>query len=161
MPVLKKPNNVNTISTYLTINDASKAIDFYKKVFDAQELRRMTWPHCEKLMHAQLRIGDSSLFLADELPETGAKSPEALGGTASTIWAYVDDADAVFRKAIENGAKAKMTMMDAFWGDRYGQFVDPFGHTWAISTHVEDVTDAEMKKRQEQFFKKDFAAAKS
>jgi PhnB protein len=141
------PEGHHTITPHLVIRDAAKAIDFYKKAFGAVELGRMPMPD-GKIMHADLKIGDCHLFLAEEFPGM-SKSPLALGGSPVTLHLYVEDVDSFFQRAVGAGAKVKMPIADMFWGDRYGQLADPFGHEWSIATHKEDPTPEEMKKRAE------------
>jgi PhnB protein len=142
------PAGFSTVTPYLNVRDCAQALDFYKKAFGAKETVRMPGPG-GKIMHAEIKIGDSHLFLADEMPEWGSKSPLTLGGTATAVLLYVENADALFNQAIDAGAKVAMPLADQFWGDRYGKLMDPFGHEWAVATHLEDLTPAEMKKRQE------------
>ena len=142
------PAGFSTVTPHLVIRDAVQAIEFYKKAFGAKESVRMDGPD-GKIMHAEIKIGDSHLFLGEEMPEWGSKSPLMLGGTGATIHLYVDDADALFNQAVAAGAQIKMPLMDQFWGDRYGKLVDPYGHDWSVATHLEDLSPAEMKKRQE------------
>ncbi len=144
------PPGFHTITPRLVIKGAAKAIEFYKKAFGAEELRRMPTPD-GRLMHAALRIGDSVLFLCDEFPEhcANSASPETLKKTHATMHLYVEDADAALQKAIEAGATELMPVQDMFWGDRYGGLVDPFGQTWSIASRIEDLTPEEMKKRME------------
>jgi uncharacterized glyoxalase superfamily protein PhnB len=139
-----RPDNVTTITPYLTIKGAAKAIDFYKKAFDAEELGRMTGPD-GLIAHAAIRIGDATMYLCDEM--MGAQSPQTLGGSPVTLHMYVPDCDATFKQALSAGAKEVAPMMDQFWGDRYGQIEDPFGHRWGISTQKEDVSEEEMMER--------------
>jgi uncharacterized glyoxalase superfamily protein PhnB len=113
---------------------------------------RMPCPISGKVMHAEIKIGDSFVYLADEFPDMGAKSPLALGGTPVTIHLYVENVDALFNKAVAAGAQVRMPVQDMFWGDRYGQLADPFGHVWSVATHIEDLTPQEMGKRMEAFF---------
>jgi PhnB protein len=131
----------------VSITGAAEAIEFYKKAFGAQELGRSPAPG-GKLMHAEIKIGDSVLMLSDEFPEWGScNSARALReGSPVSMHLYVDDADALFARATAAGAKVKMPLMDAFWGDRYGRLTDPFGHEWAIATHKFDYTPEEMQK---------------
>jgi PhnB protein len=147
------PQGYHSITPYFAVRGAGRAIDFYKKAFGAEELGRMPGPDGKSIVHAELKIGDSRFFVHDESPETGSRSPEALGGTPSGIYLYVEDADEVFRKAVAAGATVKHDMMDAFWGDRSGTVVDPFGYEWQIATHTEDVPPEEIKRRGEEFFK--------
>ncbi len=142
------PEGCHTVTPHLVIKGAAKAIDFYKKAFGAQEMFRMPGPDGQTLMHAEIRIGDSVIFLADEFPDMGAeRAPQSLGGTSVTIHLYVPDVDATFNQAVKAGAKPSMPVMDMFWGDRYGKVTDPFGHEWSIATHKEDVPPEEMGKR--------------
>ncbi len=142
------PEGFSTATPHLIVRDCAQALEFYKKAFGAKETVRMDGPG-GKILHAEIKIGDSHLFLADEMPEWGSKSPLSIGGTASSVCLYVPDADAVFNQAVAAGAKVAMPLADQFWGDRYGKLTDPFGHAWAVATHLEDLTPEEMKKRQE------------
>lgn len=137
------PQGMHTITPHLTCAGAADAIEFYKKAFGAVEMGRMPGPD-GKIMHAQLKIGDSPVMLVDEFPEWGGKGPKTLNGTPVTIHMYVPDADAVFKRAVEAGATVKMEMAGMFWGDRYGVLIDPFGHSWSIATHIKDMTPEEM-----------------
>lgn len=145
------PEGYHTVSPYLAIRDAAKAIEFYKQAFGAQERYRMPGPD-GKLMHAELQIGDSTVMLSDEFPEMGAVSPQSLNGTTVGIFLCVEDVDAVFKKAVGSGAKVLMPVADMFWGDRFGKVADPFGHQWQIATHKEDLTPEEMAKSPEAAF---------
>src|SRR5690348_13702137 len=120
------PDGFHTVTPYLVVNDAAKAIDFYKRAFDAKERYRMEGPP-GKIGHAELQIGDSVIMLGDEMPQMGIKSPNSLGGTTNGIFLYVKDVDAAFEKAVAAGAKSTMPPADMFWGDRYGKLTDPFG----------------------------------
>jgi PhnB protein len=140
------PEGYHTATPYLTLNDAAGAIDFYKRAFGAQELVRMQGPP-GKIGHAEIKIGDSMIMLSDELPGGGTRAPQSLGGTTAAIFLYVPDVDATFKQATAAGAKPDMPLTDMFWGDRFGKMTDPFGHSWALATHKEDVTPEEMKKR--------------
>jgi PhnB protein len=140
------PVGFHTITPYLALSNSAKAIEFYKKAFGAVELSRLTNPE-GGIGHAELKIGDSVLFLADECPQMGNRSPKTLGGTAVGLHLYVEDVDAVFARAVEAGATPQMPPMDMFWGDRFGKLADPFGHSWSISTHIEDMTPEEMQRR--------------
>jgi PhnB protein len=142
------PEGFSTVTPSLNVRDAAQALDFYKRAFGAVETVRMPGPG-GKILHAEIKIGDSHLFLADEMPEWGSRSPLTLGGTATGVCLYVDDADAVFNQAVGAGARVLMPLADQFWGDRYGKLQDPFGHEWAVATHLEDLTPEEMKKRQD------------
>jgi PhnB protein len=137
------PEGYRTVTPHIVVRGAAEAIEFYKNAFGAVEDARMPGPD-GKLMHAQITIGDSIVMLADEFPEWGAVGPLTVGGSSVTLHLYVEDCDAAFNRAVEAGATAKMAPNDAFWGDRYGQLVDPFGHVWSVATHVKDVTLDEM-----------------
>jgi PhnB protein len=140
------PDGYPRVTPYLIIDGASAAIDFYRSVFGAAERMRMPGPD-GKIGHAELEIGDSLIMLADEAPDMGARGPRAVGGTSVTLHVYVEDADGVFESAIQAGAKALSPVEGRFYGDRSGQFEDPFGHQWSVATHVEDVAPDEMSKR--------------
>jgi len=147
MPTVKPiPEGYPRVIPYLSVDGATAAIDFYIKVFDAKERMRMPAPG-GKVGHAELEIGDSVVMLADAFPDMGGRSPKALGGTPVTIMIYVQDVDAVFDRAISAGATAERKVENQFYGDRAGQFVDPFGHKWFVATHVEDVPAEELEKR--------------
>ena len=148
MGVRPVPEGYSTVTPYLIVADAAAAIDFYTRAFDAQELMRFGDPD-GKIMHAELRIGDSRIMLADEAPQMGYRGPLALGGSATSIMLYVPDVDCVFNRAIEAGAKSQQALKDQFYGDRSGTVIDPFGHVWTIATHVEDVSEEEMQRRME------------
>lgn len=145
------PDGFHTTTPSLVVSDSKEAIEFYKKAFDANEIYQMPAPD-GKIMHAMIQIGDSFVMMSDEFPAMGCKSPTSIGGTAVTIHLYVEDADQVFNKAVEAGAKVTMPIMDVFWGDRFGTVTDPFGHSWAIATHKKDVSPEEMKKASEEYF---------
>lgn len=142
------PTGYHTATPYLTLNDCASAIDFYKKAFSAQEVMRMDGPH--GVGHAEIKIGDSVIMLADEMPGGGNRAPKSLGGTTSGVFLYVSDVDSSFKQAVEAGAKADMPPADMFWGDRFGKLTDPFGHSWSMATHKEDVAPEEMRKRMQQ-----------
>lgn len=148
MAVKAIPDGYHTITPYLVCQGAADAITFYTAAFGAIETVRMPGPD-NKVMHAELRIGSSMLMLADENPERGALSPQTVGGSPVSIFIYTEDVDAVFARAVEAGAKGVAPPTDMFWGDRFGQLVDPFGHSWAIATHKEDVSGEEMEKRMQ------------
>jgi PhnB protein len=139
---MEESTRLHSVTATLTVRDASRAIDFYKKAFGAEELMRMPGPGGRGIMHAEIQIGDSVIFLNDEFPQMGARSPQTLGGTTGGIYLSVPDADAVFSSAVEAGAQPEMAVEDMFWGDRMGSVIDPFGHHWAIGTHKEDVSPA-------------------
>jgi PhnB protein len=140
------PDGYHNVTPYLIVNDAAAAIEFYKKAFGATELMRMPKPN-GKIGHAEIRIGDSPIMLADEAPEVGARSPRTIGGSPVSIFLHVDDVDTTFTKAVNGGAKVQRPVADQFYGDRTGGVEDPFGHLWYIATHVEDVSPEEIKKR--------------
>jgi PhnB protein len=144
------PDGVHTATPHLVVEGAANAIEFYKRAFDAKEESRLPRPGDGKLMHASIRIGDSTVMLVDDFPEWGSLGPKALKGSPVTIHLYVGDVDAVVARAVKAGAKVTMPVADMFWGDRYGQLEDPFGHRWSIATHVRDVDPkdyaAEMQK---------------
>lgn len=144
------PEGFQTLTGHLTVNGAADYIDFLKRAFNAVELSRAPGPG-GKLMHALLRIGDSNLMLNDLFPEFG-QPPIAEGHWPVVLHLYVPDADATFEQAIAAGCQATMPMQDQFWGDRYGHVKDPFGFVWAIATHKEDLTEAEMAERQAKMF---------
>ena len=142
------PEGYPRLTPYLIVDGASAAIDFYGSVLGASERMRMPMPS-GRIGHAELELGDSLLMLADENPDMDIRGPASLGGTPVSMHLYVEDADAVFARALEAGAKALRPLEDRFYGDRSGQFEDPFGHRWDVSTHVEDVPPEEMSKRAE------------
>jgi uncharacterized glyoxalase superfamily protein PhnB len=139
------PEGMHALTPHLVCAGAADAIEFYKKAFNAVELVRLPGPQ-GRLMHASLRIGDSTLMLVDEMPEHGALGPKALKGSPVTIHLYVENADATVEQAVAAGAKVTMPLADMFWGDRYGQLEDPFGHRWSVATHKRDVTPEEMQE---------------
>jgi PhnB protein len=146
------PDGFHTVTPHLIIKGAADAIEFYKKALGAQEISRMAGPG-GVIGHAELKIGDSIIFLADEFPGPGCgKSPQTLGGCTSTLNLYVPDVDASFKKAVSAGGKETMAVQDMFWGDRYGTFTDPYGHTWGIATRKEDLTTDEIEKRAQEFW---------
>jgi PhnB protein len=152
MPAKPIPEGYHTATPYLIVKDAAKAIDFYKKAFGATELFRLADPS-GKVGHAEIKIGDSPIMLADEFPGMGARGPESFGGSPVSICLYVEDVDALARQAVAAGAKEIRPVKDQFYGDRSGTFTDPFGHTWTIATHKEDVSPREISRRFEEFLK--------
>jgi PhnB protein len=140
------PEGYHSVTPYLTVHDAARAIDFYKRAFGAKEVMRMDGPQ-GKIVHAELNIGDSKLMLADEMPNGNSRSPQSVGSTTAGVFLYVEDVDSVYKQAVSAGAKAEMPPADMFWGDRFGKLMDPFGHSWSVATHIEDVAPAEMAKR--------------
>ena len=158
MAVQAIPDGYHTITPHLVIRGAAKAIDFYKRAFGAQELMRMAMPDGKLIMHAELQIGDSRLFLADEFRGGECRSPQSLGGTSIELFLYVRDVDAAFAKAVAAGAKVTMPLADMFWGDRYGRLADPFGHEWSLATHKEDVSPQDIARRGAEAMKQMSAA---
>jgi PhnB protein len=140
------PEGYRTLTTYLTIENAAAAIDYYKDVFGAKERIRMEAPD-GKIGHAELEIGDSLLMLSDAFPGATSRPPTELGGTTAGAFMYVEDVDGVVKRAVESGATITMEIADQFWGDRFGTITDPFGHSWSIATHVEDVPADEIAER--------------
>ena len=142
------PDGYPQVTPYLCVDGAAAAIEFYGQVFGATERMRMAMPG-GKIGHAEIQIGDSLVMLADEHPEGGVLSPKSVGGTPVMISVYVEDVDSVFDRAVSAGAQALRPVEDQFYGDRLGQFEDPFGHRWSVATHVEDVPPEEMSRRAE------------
>jgi PhnB protein len=147
------PEGMHTVTPHLVCAGASDAIEFYKKAFNAIETSRLPGPD-GKLMHGSIRIGDSTVMLVDEAPQHGTLGPKSLKGSPVIIHLYVDDADAFVAKAAAAGAKITMPVSDMFWGDRYGQLEDPYGHHWSVATHVRDVTPAQMKEAMDAMGRK-------
>jgi PhnB protein len=141
-----KPDGYHNVTPYLFIKGAASAIDYYKNVFGAEELMRAPGPN-NQVMHAELKIGDSIVMLADENPQAGVTSPQTLGGSSNSLLIYVDDVDTVAQKAVRGGAKLIRPIRDEFYGDRTGTITDPFGQIWSIATHIEDVSPEELKER--------------
>ena len=139
------PDGYHSVTPYLIIKGAAAAIDFYKEAFGATELFRSE--HNGKVGHAEIKIGDSPIMLADEFPDLGHVGPKTLGGTPVGIMIYVDDVDAIYNQAIAKGGVEVKPLQDQFYGDRSGTFTDPFGHMWTVATHKEDVSPEEMDKR--------------
>jgi PhnB protein len=140
------PDGYHSVTPHLVVRDAAKAIGFYAEAFGAEELYRMPGPD-GTVMHAELMLGDSRVMLGEEAPQMGALSPQTIGGSPVSLLLYVKDVDASFARAGAAGCTAQMPPTDMFWGDRYGKLQDPFGHQWALATHVEDVSPEEMAKR--------------
>jgi PhnB protein len=140
------PEGYHTVTPYLAVDDAAEAIEYYRKAFGAEERVRMETPD-GNVGHAELAIGDSRVMLSDPFPQATTRSPKELGGTSVSVFMYVEDVDAVVKRAIDAGAKITMEVADQFWGDRFGSVIDPFGHSWSIATHVEDVPPEEMAER--------------
>ena len=147
------PEGFHSVTPHMSIRNASEAIEFYKKAFGAEEICRMPGPDGTGVMHAEIKIGNSMVMIADEMPGCEpVASPEKLNGTTIVLGIYCEDADKLFERAVAAGATVATPLMDAFWGDRYGKVTDPFGHQWEIMTHKEDVPPEEMGKRAEKFF---------
>jgi uncharacterized glyoxalase superfamily protein PhnB len=146
------PKGHHTVTPSLTLDNAAQAIEWYKKALGAEETSRAVGPD-GKIMHAEIRIGDSPIMLMDAM--MGMKGPKGFGGSPASLWVYVQDCDALFKRAVAAGGKVTQNgeMIDQFWGDRSGTFTDPYGYTWSIATHKEDLTPQEMKERQEEFMK--------
>jgi len=144
------PDGYHSVTPYLITTGAANAIDFYKRAFGATEVMRMPSPD-GTIGHAELKIGDSMIMLADEHPQMGYRSPQSLGGTGVSLMIYLDQVDEVFKRAVAAGAKELQPVKDQFYGDRSGTLQDPFGHVWTIATHVEDVPPEEMRIRAEKF----------
>jgi PhnB protein len=143
------PQGSHNVTPHLVCAGAAEAIEFYKKAFNAIETIRL--PGAKgRLMHASVRIGDSNVMLVDEMPEWGSKGPKTLQGSPVTLHLYVEDVDAQVKQAVAAGAKVTMPVADMFWGDRYGQIEDPFGHRWSLATHVRDVTPEEMQQAMQK-----------
>ncbi|ARP97389.1 VOC family protein [Bordetella genomosp. 13] len=149
VPAKPIPDGMHTLTPHLVCDGAAAAIDFYVRAFNAVEITRLPGPN-GRLMHAMVRIGDSTLMLVDAMPEWGSTDPKALKGSPVYLHLYVEDVDAVMAQAAEAGGTITMPATDMFWGDRYGQLTDPFGHRWSIATHLRDMTDAEIRAAMEQ-----------
>ncbi len=149
------PEGFHTVTAHLTMDNAAQAIDWYKRALGATEVSRHLGPD-GKVMHAELRIGDTPIMLNDAM--MGGKGPKALGGSPISLWIYVEDCDALYNRAVAEGGqiyRGEMgRMQDQFWGDRSGTFTDPFGYTWTIATHKEDLTPQELQQRQDEFMKR-------
>jgi PhnB protein len=146
MAVKYIPEGYHTATPYLILKEAARAIDFYKQVFGATELMRFPGPG-GTIGHAEIRIGDSPIMLADESPQSGYRSPQSIGGSPISLMLYVQDVDKVVDRAVKAGAKLERPVADQFYGDRNGTIQDPFGHIWTIATHKEDVSPEEMERR--------------
>jgi uncharacterized glyoxalase superfamily protein PhnB len=144
MSVKPIPDGYHSVTPFLTVRDAARAIEFYKQAFGAVE-RGVMKDDDGKVLHAELMIGNSIIMLSDEFPKYGALSPQSVGGTPMGLHIYVDGVDAAFERAVKAGAHVEMPVMDQFWGDRYGKLTDPFGHKWSIATHTKDLSMDEMK----------------
>ena len=152
MPVKPIPDGYHTVTPYLIIKGAAQALDFYRRAFGATESLRMDGPD-GSIGHAEIRIGDSVIMLADEHPQMGVVGPQTLGGTSVSILLYVEDVDRRYAQAIAAGGQEQRPLQNQFYGDRSGTLVDPFGHQWTLATHVEDVPHDELQRRMEQVMK--------
>ena len=146
MAVEPIPEGHHCVTPYLAVDDASAAIEFYKRAFGATERMRLSAPG-GKIGHAELEIGDSLIMLSDPFPQATARPPKELGGTTCGVFLYVEDVDSAFQRAVDAGAKVAMAPADMFWGDRFGSLTDPFGHNWSLATHKEDLTEEEIAHR--------------
>ncbi len=158
------PKGYHSVTPYLMVKGAAKAIDFYKKAFGAKVMERCNCPETGLVVHAELKIGDSMVMLADEPPKPkeccGGLSPLTLKGTSVLLHLYVKNVDTAFKQAVKSGCKVLMPLTDMFWGDRFGQLQDPFGHKWALATHKEDLSKKEIEKRAKEFMKQCMAKKK-
>ncbi len=145
------PQGRHTITPNLVFRDCAKAIEFYKRALGAQELSRMPAPDGKSIWHAEMRIGDSTIFLNDEMPGMGRAAPTPESPVPVTMWLYVPDCDLAFRRAVDAGAKSTMEPADMFWGDRCAGVADPFGYVWSFATHQKDMTEEEMRRAGEEF----------
>lgn len=153
------PPEFHTVTPYLVIKEAAKAIEFYKKAFGAVERHVMHGPG-GKIMHAEIKIGDSIIMLSDEHPQMDVLGPQSRGGATSALFVYFADVDKAFEKAVNAGCTVVMPLSNQFWGDRFGKLADPFGHQWALACHVEDLSPEEVAKRGEAAMKQMAAAGK-
>ncbi len=152
MPTKAIPDGFHTVTPYLVIKGAAKAIDFYKKAFGAEELARNLDERNGRILNAQLKIGDSMIMLNDEYPEWGSVGPSPENPSTVSLHLYVKDADSFFKRAVSAGAEVTMPLADMFWGDRYGKLKDPFGHTWAVATRTKDLTPQQVKEGAKKAF---------
>jgi PhnB protein len=152
MPVKPIPDGYHTATPYLIVKGAADALEFYKQAFDATEMMRMPGPN-GSVGHAEIKIGDSPIMMADEVPAMGFLGPQTLGGTPVSLMLYVEDVDSQFQKAVAAGATVLKPLQDQFYGDRSGTLTDPFGHVWTLSTHKEDLTPEEIAQRMDAMMK--------
>ena len=157
MPEQPVPEGYHTLTPYLAVDDASAAIDFYKRAFGANERSRMAGPD-GMIAHAEIEIGDSVLMLSDPFPQATTRPPKELGGTSSGLFVYVDDVDEAFRRAVDTGATSVSEPEDMFWGDRFGTVTDPFGHSWQLAQRIEEVPPEELERRAEEWMSQMAAA---
>lgn len=146
MSVKPIPEGYHTATPYLAVDDAEEALEYYKKAFGAKERGRMEAPD-GKIGHAEIQIGDSLVMLSDPFPQASTRTPKELGGTTASVFLYVENVDAFVQRAVDAGATVSMEVADQFWGDRFGTITDPFGHSWSVATHIEDVPPEEMAER--------------
>jgi PhnB protein len=146
MAVKPIPEGYHTATPYLAVDDAAEALEYYKKAFGAKERGRMEAPD-GKIGHAEIQIGDSLVMLSDPFPHASTRTPKELGGTSASVFLYVEDVDKFVQRAVDAGATVTMEVEDQFWGDRFGTITDPFGHSWSVATHIEDVPSEEMAER--------------
>jgi uncharacterized glyoxalase superfamily protein PhnB len=146
------PKGHHTVTPSLFVAGAAKAIEFYKKALGAEELMRFPGPDGSTIMHAELKIGDSIIMLADEMPDMGGRGPKSIGGTPVSFFVYSEDVDAAWKRAVDAGGKELVPLADQFWGDRTGCLEDPFGHQWWLAQHLQDLTPEELQKNAEAFF---------
>jgi PhnB protein len=149
---VKMPAGMHTITPHIVVGDAAAAADWYKQILGAEEQDRIEVPG-GKLMQVKLRFGDSAVMLADEFPEAGVLSPLSVGGTATVLHLYTDDVDAIWNRALDAGAEVRQPLHDAFWGERYGQIIDPFGHRWGLAQHLRDVPRTEIEEAAAAMFR--------
>ncbi|HTW22830.1 MAG TPA: VOC family protein [Candidatus Baltobacteraceae bacterium] len=152
------PQGYHSVTPYLSVHNAAQALEFYKRAFGAHEVMRTNGPQ-GSVAHAEIKIGDSIVMLAEESASSGLRSPQSLGATTASIFLYVNDVDSTFKQAVSAGAKSQQPVADMFWGDRYGRLTDPFGHSWSIATHIEDVSPDEMNRRAQEATKQRAHAA--
>jgi PhnB protein len=145
------PKGYHTVTPSLFVEGAAKAIDFYKKALGAEELMRYAGPD-GKIMHAEIKVGDSIIMLADEMPEMGGRGPKSIGGTPVSFFVFGENVEAAWKRAVDAGAKEVVPLADQFWGDRTGCLVDPFGHQWWLAQHLQDLTPEEIRKNADAFF---------
>jgi PhnB protein len=148
------PKGYHSVTPVLVVKGAEQAIEFYKKAFGAKELDRTYMPGSNIILHAEMQIGDSRIMLNDEFPEMNCKSPQSVGGASTALYVYVKDVEKIFTQASAAGATVTMPVMDAFWGDRTGQLIDPYGHVWSFATRKRNLSAKELQKSQEEWFSK-------
>jgi PhnB protein len=152
MAVKPIPDGYHTVTPCLVVDGAATALDFYKRAFGAEEVYRMADPS-GRVLHAELKIGNSLVMLSDEFPKMDARGPKSIGGTPVSLYVYVQDVDSVYSRAVEAGGKELRPVADQFYGDRTGMLKDPFGHVWSLATHKEDVAKEEIRRRAESVMK--------